>query len=228
VGRASDWLREERRRTLGDWAAFCLGCGHVQRYFAEDEAELPSTCPTCGGQGQVRMQQGFFSLQQTCPRCHGTGKIIPEPCPACSGAGRLKTHKTLSVKIPAGVDEGDRIRLAGEGESGVNGGPPGDLYVQLRLKPHAIFQRNHDDLHCEMPVSFATAALGGEIDLPTLDGSAKIRVPADFSGPIAAYAARCACFTESPSAVTRNAPAAMALRRTRPSRKSFPLGDARR
>jgi len=137
----------------------------------------PQTCATCGGQGQVRMQQGFFSIQQTCPRCHGSGKVIPEPCKACSGAGRLKTHKTLAVKIPAGVDGGDRIRLTGEGEPGVNGGPPGDLYVQLQLKPHAVFQRDHDDLHCEMPVSFATAALGGEIDIPTLDGAAKIRVP---------------------------------------------------
>jgi molecular chaperone DnaJ len=137
----------------------------------------PQTCATCAGQGQVRMQQGFFSIQQTCPRCHGSGKVIPDPCNACSGAGRLKTHKTLSVKIPAGVDAGDRIRLAGEGEPGVNGGPPGDLYVQLHLKPHPIFQRDHNDLHCEMPISFATAALGGEIDIPTLDGAAKIRVP---------------------------------------------------
>jgi molecular chaperone DnaJ len=152
--------------------ATCQGSGAKPR-------TKPQTCPTCAGQGQVRMQQGFFSLQQTCPRCHGTGKIIPEPCAACSGAGRVKTHKTLSVTIPAGVDEGDRIRLAGEGEPGVNSGPPGDLYVQLRLKPHPIFQRNHDDLHCEMPISFATAALGGEIDLPTLDSSAKIRVPAE-------------------------------------------------
>jgi molecular chaperone DnaJ len=139
----------------------------------------PQTCPTCAGQGQVRMQQGFFSIQQTCPRCHGIGKIIPDPCVACGGAGRVKTHKTLSVKIPAGVDEGDRIRLAGEGEPGANGGPPGDLYVQLHLKPHPIFQRDHDDLHCEMPVSFSTAALGGDVSIPTLEGSAKIRVPAE-------------------------------------------------
>jgi len=137
----------------------------------------PQTCPTCAGQGQVRMQQGFFSIQQTCPRCHGGGRIIADPCNACSGAGRVKTNKTLAVKIPAGVDEGDRIRLAAEGEPGTNGGPPGDLYVQLHVKPHPIFHRNHDDLHCEMPISFATAALGGEIDIPTLDGSAKIRVP---------------------------------------------------
>ena len=139
----------------------------------------PQTCNTCNGQGQVRMQQGFFSIQQTCPNCHGTGKVIPEPCATCGGAGRLKTHKTLSVKIPAGVDTGDRIRLAAEGEPGMNGGPAGDLYVQLHLKPHPVFQRDHDDLHCEMPVSFATAALGGEIEIPTLDAAAKIKVPAE-------------------------------------------------
>ncbi len=137
----------------------------------------PKTCPTCEGHGQVRMQQGFFSIQQTCPRCHGTGKIIPEPCTTCSGAGRTKQHKTLSVKIPAGVDEGDRIRLSGEGEAGQSGGPSGDLYVQLHLKPHAVFQRDTDDLHCEMPISFTTAALGGEIEVPTLDGAAKMKIP---------------------------------------------------
>ena len=137
----------------------------------------PVTCATCHGQGQVRMQQGFFSIQQTCPKCHGQGKVIADPCPTCHGVGRVKKHKTLSVKIPAGVDEGDRIRLAGEGEPGVNGGPPGDLYVQIQVKAHPVFQRNSDDLHCEMPVSFTVAALGGEIEIPTLDGSAKIRVP---------------------------------------------------
>jgi molecular chaperone DnaJ len=139
----------------------------------------PKTCPTCEGQGQVRMQQGFFSIQQTCPKCHGTGKIIAEPCPTCHGAARVKKQKTLSVKIPAGVDEGDRIRLSGEGEPGVNGGPAGDLYVQIQVKPHPVFQRDHDDLHCEMPVSFATAALGGDIEIPTLDGSAKIKIPSE-------------------------------------------------
>jgi molecular chaperone DnaJ len=137
----------------------------------------PKTCPACNGQGQVRMQQGFFSIQQACPKCHGTGKVISDPCASCQGAGRIKQHKTLSVKIPAGVDEGDRIRLSGEGEAGVNGGPPGDLYVQLHLKPHAVFQRDHDDLHCEMPISFTIAALGGEIEIPTLSGSAGIRIP---------------------------------------------------
>ena len=139
----------------------------------------PKTCPTCHGAGQVRLQQGFFSIQQTCPKCHGTGRIIPEPCTSCHGAGRIKKHKTLSVKIPAGVDEGDRIRLAGEGEHGVNGGPPGDLYVQIQLKAHPVFQRSHDDLHCEMPISFATAALGGEIEIPTLDGAAKLKIPSE-------------------------------------------------
>jgi molecular chaperone DnaJ len=139
----------------------------------------PVTCNTCGGAGQVRIQQGFFSLQQTCPRCSGTGKIVREPCATCSGAGRVKKQKTLSVKIPAGVDEGDRIRLSGEGESGVNGGPPGDLYVVIRLKPHQVFTRDGSDLHCEMPVSFTMAALGGELEIPTLDGSAKLRIPAE-------------------------------------------------
>ena len=137
----------------------------------------PKTCPTCNGAGQVRLQQGFFSIQQTCHKCHGTGKFIAEPCKDCGGAGRVKQHKTLSVKIPAGVDEGDRIRLTGEGEHGVNGGPPGDLYVQIHLKPHAVFQRDHNDLHCEMPISFTTAALGGEIEIPTLDGAAAIKIP---------------------------------------------------
>jgi molecular chaperone DnaJ len=137
----------------------------------------PTVCQACGGQGQVRIQQGFFSLQQTCPRCSGSGKVIRDPCGSCQGAGRVKRQKTLSVKIPAGVDEGDRIRLSGEGEAGVNGGPPGDLYVVCRLKPHAVFQREGNDLHCEMPVSITVAALGGEIEIPTLDGAAKIRVP---------------------------------------------------
>ncbi|EXI89207.1 MAG: Heat shock protein J [Candidatus Accumulibacter regalis] len=139
----------------------------------------PKTCPTCQGSGQVRLQQGFFSIQQTCPKCHGTGRFVADPCAPCHGAGRVKQHKTLAVKIPAGVDEGDRIRLSGEGEHGVNGGPAGDLYVQIHLKAHAVFQREQSDLHCEMPISFTTAALGGEIDIPTLDGAAKIRIPAE-------------------------------------------------
>ena len=137
----------------------------------------PKTCDTCHGSGTVRMSQGFFSIQQTCPTCHGSGKMISDPCGTCRGAGRVKKHKTLAVKIPAGVDEGDRIRLTGEGEAGVNGGPPGDLYVVVHLKEHSVFQRDGDDLHCEMPISFSQAALGGEIEIPTLDGSAKIKVP---------------------------------------------------
>ncbi len=139
----------------------------------------PVKCSTCDGHGQVRMQQGFFSIQQTCPKCRGAGKMVEQPCTTCRGAGRLKQHKTLSVKIPSGVDEGDRIRLSGEGEAGVNGGPPGDLYVVIHLKQHAVFQRDHNDLHCEMPISFTTAALGGEIEIPTLDGYAKIKIPAE-------------------------------------------------
>ena len=139
----------------------------------------PKTCPTCGGHGQVRMQQGFFSIQQTCHKCRGSGRFIAEPCPTCQGAGRVKQHKTLSVKIPPGIDQGDRIRLTGEGEHGVNSGPPGDLYVQIHIKPHAVFQRDHDDLHCEMPVSFAAAALGGELEIPTLDGVARLKIPSE-------------------------------------------------
>ena len=136
-------------------------------------------CPSCHGRGEVRVSQGFFSIQQTCPQCHGTGKYVADPCATCSGAGRVRKHKTLSVKIPAGVDQDDRIRLSGEGEAGVNGGPTGDLYVVVQLKPHSVFQREGADLHCEMPISFATAALGGEIQIPTLDGHAKVKVPAE-------------------------------------------------
>lgn len=139
----------------------------------------PQTCTTCHGAGQVRVSQGPFSIAQACPRCHGTGKMVAHPCVSCSGAGRVKLQKTLSVRIPSGVDEGDRVRLTGEGEAGVNGGPAGDLYVQVHIKPHAVFQREHDDLHCEMPVSFASAALGGDIEIPTLDGSARLKVPAE-------------------------------------------------
>jgi molecular chaperone DnaJ len=124
------------------------------------------------------MQQGFFSIQQTCPTCRGSGKSISDPCTTCHGHGRVEHTKDLKVKVPAGVDEGDQIRLAGEGEAGENGGPHGDLYVQMRLKPHALFKRDGDDLFCEMPVSFATATLGGELEVPTLDGRASIKIPA--------------------------------------------------
>ena len=137
----------------------------------------PKTCHTCGGAGQVRIQQGFFSIQQTCPTCHGTGKVIPDPCTACDGVGRTKKNKTLEVKIPAGIDDGMRIRSAGNGEPGINGGPPGDLYVEIRLKEHSVFQRDGDDLHCEVPISFTTAALGGRIEIPTLSGKAEIELP---------------------------------------------------
>ena len=137
----------------------------------------PKTCTTCGGHGQVRMSQGFFSIQQTCPTCHGSGKQITDPCHKCHGAGQVKTHKTLNVKIPAGVDEGDRIRLAGEGEPGQNGGPPGDLFVVTHVKKHSVFERDGRDLHCEMPISFATAALGGEVEVPTLEGKVKLTIP---------------------------------------------------
>ncbi len=139
----------------------------------------PTTCPTCRGVGQVRMQQGFFSIQQTCPRCQGRGTIIPEPCETCRGSGRVEEQKTLSVKVPAGVDNGDRIRLAGEGEQGEQGGPPGDLYVQIRVKPHPIFTREDNDLYCEVPISFATAALGGDLEVPTLDGRVSLKIPAE-------------------------------------------------
>ena len=139
----------------------------------------PTTCGTCGGQGQVRMQQGFFSIQQTCPACHGSGKTIAHPCPDCNGAGRTKRYKTLAVKIPAGIDQGDRVRLSGEGEHGVAGGPPGDLYVVVQIRPHPVFERDGADLHCEMPISFGVAALGGEIEIPTLEGHAKLKIPVE-------------------------------------------------
>ncbi|NMM38623.1 MAG: molecular chaperone DnaJ [Glaciimonas sp.] len=137
----------------------------------------PSTCSTCGGHGQVRMQQGFFSIQQTCPKCHGTGKTITDPCPPCGGAGKIKRNKTLEVKIPAGIDDGMRIRSSGNGEPGTNGGPSGDLYVEVHIKQHTVFQRDGDDLHCEIPISFTKAALGGDIEVPTLSGKASFSIP---------------------------------------------------
>ena len=134
-------------------------------------------CGTCGGAGVVQMRQGFFSVQQTCPTCRGAGKIIAEPCIACAGQGKVKKQKTLEVKIPAGIDAGMRIRSAGNGEPGTNGGPPGDLYIEIRLKKHDIFERDGDDLHCTVPISIVEAALGGEIDVPTLQGKAAIDLP---------------------------------------------------
>jgi molecular chaperone DnaJ len=138
----------------------------------------PETCSTCAGHGQVRMQQGFFSVQQTCPDCRGTGKQIKDPCTSCRGQGRVQENKTLSVKVPAGVDNGDRIRLSGEGEAGEHGGPPGDLYVQMSVKPHDIFERHNNDLICEVPIDMVTATLGGELDVPTLTGRVKLKIPA--------------------------------------------------
>jgi len=137
----------------------------------------PETCTTCGGHGQVRMQQGFFSVQQTCPRCHGAGTMIKDPCGTCQGHGRVRDNKTLSVKVPAGVDTGDRIRLAGEGEAGENGGPAGDLYVQVSVKDHPIFKRDDSNLYCDVPISIVTAALGGELEVPTLDGKVVLKIP---------------------------------------------------
>ena len=137
----------------------------------------PITCTTCHGSGVVQMRQGFFSVQQTCPQCQGKGKIIPDPCTSCHGQGKIKKQKTLEVKIPAGIDDGMRIRSTGNGEPGTNGGPPGDLYIEIRLKKHDIFERDGDDLHCQVPLSFTTAALGGEIEVPTLAGKAAIDIP---------------------------------------------------
>jgi len=138
----------------------------------------PVTCTTCNGAGQVRMQRGHFSVQQACPACKGVGSVISEQCPECHGRGRIRKTKTLSVKVPAGVDDGDRIRLSGEGEAGRNGGPAGDLYVEIRTNPHKIFSRDGADLACEVPVSIATATLGGDVELPTLDGNVSLKVPA--------------------------------------------------
>lgn len=139
----------------------------------------PVTCTTCGGHGQVRMQQGFFSVQQTCPTCRGRGTIISDPCRSCNGQGRVEETKTLQVKVPAGVDTGDRIRLSGEGEAGTDGGPSGDLYVQVHVREHHIFKRDGADLYCEVPIDFVDAALGGELEVPTLDGRVKLKVPAE-------------------------------------------------
>ena len=137
----------------------------------------PSICSGCGGQGQVRMQQGFFSIQQTCPTCRGVGKKINSPCLACSGGGRVKKQKTLEVSVPAGIDSGMRIRSAGNGEPGHNGGPSGDLYVEVGVKSHRVFEREDDNLHCEAPLSFAKSALGGNVDVPTLNGKASFQIP---------------------------------------------------
>jgi molecular chaperone DnaJ len=139
----------------------------------------PVTCESCGGAGQVRISQGFFQLQQTCPRCRGSGTIIRNPCDTCLGQGRVRRSRKLSVKVPAGVDNGDRVRLSAEGEAGRNGGPPGDLYVEIHVREHPIFERDGEHLSCEVPVSFATAALGGAVDVPTLEGDVSLKIPAE-------------------------------------------------
>ena len=137
----------------------------------------PVTCDQCQGSGQMRISQGFFQLQQPCNRCRGTGRIVKNPCDTCLGQGRIRRTRKLSVKVPAGVSTGDRIRLGGEGEAGRNGGPPGDLYIEMNVKPHPIFERDGDDLSCEVPVGFATAVLGGSVKVPTLEGEVSIKIP---------------------------------------------------
>lgn len=162
----------EKRIRVPGWVV-CDSCDGT----GSQGGKPPETCPTCNGHGDVRVQQGFFSIQQTCPRCGGSGKIISDPCRSCGGSGRQRKDKDLSVKIPAGVDSGDRIRLSGEGELGERGGPPGDLYVQVVLREHAIFTRKGEHLHCQVPISMATATLGGELEVPTLDGRVSLRIP---------------------------------------------------
>ena len=153
----------------------CEPCGGS----GANKGSKPQTCSTCHGSGQVQMRQGFFAVQQTCPTCHGAGQIISDPCNSCHGQGRVEKTKTLSVKIPAGVDTGDRIRLSGEGEAGLNGAPAGDLFVQVHVKDHPIFVRDGSNLYCEVPIGFSTSALGGEIEVPTLDGRAKLKIPSE-------------------------------------------------
>jgi molecular chaperone DnaJ len=153
----------------------CATCGGS----GAKKGSKPEQCTTCGGIGQVRMQQGFFSLQQTCPQCHGSGQMIKDPCGTCHGQGRTQEHKTLSVKVPPGVDNGDRIRLSGEGEAGERGAPSGDLYVQVSVKEHPLFVRDENNLYCEVPISFVTAAMGGSLEVPTLDGKVKLKIPAE-------------------------------------------------
>jgi len=154
-----------------------VGCGACASTGSEDGKH--NTCATCHGHGQVRMQRGIFTMQQPCPHCGGRGQTITSPCKTCHGAGRIEEEKILSVKIPAGVDNGDRVRLAGEGEAGPAGTPPGDLYVEVRVRPHAIFERDGDDLHCDVPIRISQAALGDSVRVPTLGGEAEIRVPAE-------------------------------------------------
>ncbi len=155
--------------------ASCTTCGGS----GARKGSSPTTCGTCGGVGQVRMQQGFFQVQQTCPTCRGRGSTIADPCTTCRGQGRVEKTKKLSVKVPPGVDTGDRIRLAGDGEAGTEGGPSGDLFVQMSVKQHPLFERDGKHLYCEVPITFADAALGGELEIPTLDGRVKLKIPAE-------------------------------------------------
>ncbi|MEZ7909072.1 MAG: molecular chaperone DnaJ [Pseudomonadales bacterium] len=148
----------------------CLGSG-------AKKGTAPISCVQCGGMGQVTARQGFFSIQQACPRCRGTGKMISDPCGKCRGQGRVEEQKTLSVKVPGGVDTGNRIRLTGQGEAGANGGPAGDLYVEIHVRDHQIFTREEEHLYCEVPISFVDAALGGELEVPTLDGKVNLKIP---------------------------------------------------
>jgi molecular chaperone DnaJ len=148
----------------------CKGTGADPKYG-------PTTCTTCNGQGQIRFQQGFFTISRTCSSCHGAGQLVKEPCSECRGSGRLQKEKVLEIKIPAGVESGSRLRIGGEGESGVNGGPPGDLYVVISVKEHSFFKRQGADVYCEIPISFAQAALGAEISVPTLEGKEKLKIP---------------------------------------------------
>ncbi len=138
----------------------------------------PATCPTCGGMGKVRASQGFFTIERTCPTCIGRGEVIDDPCPACSGAGRVMRERTLQVNIPAGVEDGTKVRLVGDGEAGLRGGPAGDLYIFLSIKPHRFFQRDGADVFCKVPISMTTAALGGQIEVPTLEGTmSRVKIP---------------------------------------------------
>ena len=155
-----------------------VGCEECSGSGAK-KGTKPASCETCQGVGQVRIQQGFFSIQQTCPTCHGEGQVITSPCGGCQGQGRVRKPRNLKVKIPAGVDTGDRIRLSGEGEAGVHGGPSGDLYVQVNVKSHPIFTRRENDLLCEVPISFVATAIGGEIEVPTLSGKVTLKIPAE-------------------------------------------------
>jgi len=155
-----------------------VACESCQGTGAEGGSE-PMTCPTCSGMGKVRAQQGFFTVERTCPTCGGRGQIINNPCKTCGGSGRQQKERTLSVNIPPGVETGTRIRLAGEGEAGLRGGPPGDLYIFIEVKDHPIFERDGQNLFCRVPISMTTAALGGEVEVPTIDGGrARVKIPA--------------------------------------------------